>query len=136
MLFDFLFEAFGPSPRREVSHAGLSGDRETRGHAKAHVGHLRKIGAFAAQQLPHVGIALSEAVDVLRAGLRVNSYHALSPSRVAQQRRVAGRMALYIVAPTEATVGPEAFGPEGHTTILEKREERHSSYSPLAGQRL
>src|SRR5207247_9710477 len=98
MLLDFLFEACGPSPRREVSHAGLRGDGETRGHAKAHVGHLRKIGAFAAQQLPHVGIALSEAVDVLRAGLRVNSYHALSPSRVAQQRRVAGRMALYIVA--------------------------------------
>ena len=59
-----------PSPRLSLIHifivlgAGLGGDGEALGHRQADVGHLGQVGALAAQQLAHVGVAFAEQVDV------------------------------------------------------------------------
>ncbi|MPM56108.1 hypothetical protein SDC9_102907 [bioreactor metagenome] len=46
--------------------AGLGGNDEARGYRKAYLPHLGKVGAFAAQQRPHIGAAFAEIIDVLR----------------------------------------------------------------------
>jgi hypothetical protein len=43
--------------------AGLSGDGEALGDGHADVGHLGQIGALAAQQIAHVGVALGKEVQ-------------------------------------------------------------------------
>ena len=48
-----------------VLGAGLGGDGEALGHGQADVGHLGQVGALAAQQLTHVGVALREEVHIL-----------------------------------------------------------------------
>jgi len=48
-----------------VLGAGLGGDGEALGHGQADVGHLGQVGALAAQQLPHVGVALGEQIAIL-----------------------------------------------------------------------
>ena len=45
--------------------AGLCGDGETGGDGKVKARHLGEVGAFATQELAHLGAALREPVDVL-----------------------------------------------------------------------
>ena len=47
-----------------VLGAGLGGDGEALGHRQANVGHFGQIGTLAAKQLPHVGVALAEQIDI------------------------------------------------------------------------
>ena len=42
----------------------LGGDGKALGHGQADVGHLGQIGALAAQELAHIGVALGEQVDI------------------------------------------------------------------------
>ncbi len=46
-----------------VLGAGFRGDGEALGDGHPGVGHLRQVGAFAAQQLPHILVALREQID-------------------------------------------------------------------------
>ena len=59
---------------RIVGVADLGRDGETGGNVQAQAGHLRKVGALAAEQLRHVGatidIAGGKGVDPLRLGRR------------------------------------------------------------------
>ena len=48
-----------------VLGASLGGDGEALRHGQTDVGHLGQVGALAAQELAHVGIALSEQVTIL-----------------------------------------------------------------------
>ena len=48
-----------------VLGAGLGGDGEALGHRHTQVGHLRQVGALAAQQLAHGAVALGEEIDEL-----------------------------------------------------------------------
>ena len=48
-----------------VLGAGLGGDGEALGHRQANVGHFGQVGTLAAKQLPHVGVALAEQIDIL-----------------------------------------------------------------------
>ena len=45
--------------------AGFGGDGEALGNGKADVGHFRQVGALAAQQLAHAGVALGKQVHIL-----------------------------------------------------------------------
>ena len=47
-----------------VLGAGLGGDGEALGHRQANVGHFGQIGTLAAKQLPHIGVALAEQIDI------------------------------------------------------------------------
>ena len=48
-----------------VLGAGFGRDGEALGHGQADVGHFSQVGAFAAQQLAHLGVAFGEQVHVL-----------------------------------------------------------------------
>ena len=48
-----------------VPGAGLGGNGEALGHRHTKIGHLGQVSAFAAQQLPHIPVALREKVNVL-----------------------------------------------------------------------
>ena len=50
----------------QVVAARVGGDDETGGNGQAQVGHLRQVGALAAQQVLQVLVALGEVVDELR----------------------------------------------------------------------
>ena len=47
-----------------VLGAGLGGHGKALRHRHAQIGHLRQVGAFAAQQLPHGAVALGEEIDI------------------------------------------------------------------------
>ena len=57
-----------------VVRADLGGDREARRHGQAEVRHLGEVGALAAQQILHLGVAVgraaAEQIDALLRGAR------------------------------------------------------------------
>ena len=48
-----------------ILRAGFGGNGETLGNRETETGHLRQIGALAAQQLAHFGVAFAEKVHIL-----------------------------------------------------------------------
>ena len=48
-----------------ISGAGFGGNGEALGNRQADVGHFGQVGALAAQQLAHGGVAFGEQVHVL-----------------------------------------------------------------------
>ncbi|GIV00593.1 MAG: hypothetical protein KatS3mg014_2208 [Actinomycetota bacterium] len=68
VLLHLLHQSLGELAPAQVRDARLGGDREPRGHRKAHVRHLGEIGALPAEEVLHVLVALVEVVHVLGHG--------------------------------------------------------------------
>ena len=62
-----------------ILRAGLGGNGKALRHRQPDIGHFRKVGALAAQQLPHGSVAFGEQVAVLFA-------HMISPLIFARNR--------------------------------------------------
>jgi len=68
----------------EVGAAGDGGDGETGRHRQTEPGHLRQVGALAAEQVGEFAVTFDEVVDEFRHGARLLHWSAnLSPSVVA-----------------------------------------------------
>ena len=77
-----------------VPGADLGGDGQARGHRQPQVGHLRQVGALAAQQVSHAGFALglavAECIDPFRHLLSLQSWRSPQPGAAWRAGKPAG----------------------------------------------